>query len=108
MRTLNEPIARRANREDACTGRFWERGYKCQALLDEAALLACMSYVDLYPIRASIADDLASSSHTSPAQRVVTIRDDRSQALVDLTALRSSIAATPLSLKADAYLEMIG
>ncbi|WP_086929662.1 transposase [Agarilytica rhodophyticola] len=65
MRALNEPIARQANAEDKCTGKFWESRFKSQALLDEKALIACMAYVDLNPVRSKMAISVKTSDYTS-------------------------------------------
>ena len=64
MQQLNQVIARQANIEESCTGRFWEGRFKSQPLLTEEALLTAMAYVDLNPIRAKMADTPEQSKHT--------------------------------------------
>ena len=70
MRCLCEHIARKANKEDDVTGRFWEGRFLSQALLDETALLAASIYIDLNPVRASIASGLETSDYTSIQDRI--------------------------------------
>jgi len=70
MGRLNEFIARAANKEDNLKGRFWESRFKCQILLDDASVAACMVYVDLNPIRAGIADSPENSNFTGIQRRI--------------------------------------
>lgn len=89
MRGANETIARMANEEENCKGRFWEGRFKSQALLDEAALLSCMAYVDLNPVRAAMEPDLAHSSFTSIQQRIADYAKDKLRpSAVEVSATR--------------------
>jgi REP element-mobilizing transposase RayT len=77
MGKVNEHIARAANQEDDVKGRFWESRFKCQALLDEAAIAAAMVYVDLNPIRAGLAGTPEESDFTSIQERIRAWKEER-------------------------------
>jgi len=79
MKCLNECIARQANKEDNCTGKFWEGRFKSQALLDEKALISCMAYVDLNPIRAGMSSSLEQSDYTSIQLRIKQLKSFQRQ-----------------------------
>lgn len=70
MKCLNEPIARQANKEDGCTGHFWQARFHSDALLNEEAVLTAMVYVDLNPVRAAMSNTPEESEHTSIKERI--------------------------------------
>jgi hypothetical protein len=111
---LKEPIARRANREDDCTGHFWEGRFKSIRLLDRAAVLACMVYVDLNPMRAGMAKVLEECSFTSIVQRMKVLRrpDPRRRRRPRARASRISLALIPINtlfgFSTSEYVSLVG
>jgi REP element-mobilizing transposase RayT len=107
MRIVNESIARQANKEDKCTGRFWEGRFKSQALLDDQALLSCMAYVDLNPIRAKMATSPETSDHTSIKKRLDSLNRGHVNApsLEPFVGIRNDSIGLPFKLKD--YIELV-
>lgn len=101
MKCVNEPLARLANKEDGCKGRFWEGRFQSQALLEEAALVKCMVYTDLNPVRAGIEASPEASEHTSVKARI----EQRDAALAPMAGQRQAGFSVPIGL-AD-YLQLV-
>lgn len=94
MRLLNEDIARRANKEDNCTGRFYS--------------LPSMANVDLNPIRAKMANTPEESDDTS-AQLRLTCAKERKQPkqLLRFAGMPRQIMPKGLSFELKSYLELV-
>ena len=80
VKLFSQKIAQRANKEDRCTGHFWEGRFRSQALLDEAAILACAAYVDLNPIRAAMAQTPETSDYTGVKDRIDDVQSNETMA----------------------------
>lgn len=97
-RCLCEYIARRANLEDDCTGRFWEGRFKSQRVFDTAGIIACGAYIDLNPVRAGLAKSLEQSDYTSIQSRKACQTRTRHSAepkLVEIDVATGGAVTTP-------------
>ena len=96
MSALCEYIARRANCDDGCDGRFFSGRFACREVSSAGALLVCGIYVDLNQIRAGEAATPETSRHCSVWFRIQAQHGsrDKSQGKMD-----SWLAA--LTLKAE-------
>mgnify|MGYP001818314127 CR=1 FL=1 len=70
MGVLSENVARRANAEEDCKGRFWETRFRSRECTTASSLLLCGIYVDLNPIRAGEASRPETARYTSVFERL--------------------------------------
>ena len=107
MKSLSEPIARKANAEDKVTGRFWEGRFGVQALLSEKSILAAMTYVDLNPVRANIAHSISTSRYTSVKLRNHQLRKNPERANQPLMPLIGARSFNLPSISVADYIELV-
>ena len=69
MKCFNEKLSKEFNKEFNKKGRFWEERFQSKPLDTDADLIMCMSYVDLNPVHAGIADTPDDSLYTSFRER---------------------------------------
>ncbi len=91
MKSLKEPLARKANQVDGTSGAFWQSRYKSVAVLDTQALLATSAYIDLNLVAAGLVQFPEESAHTSIRARIEHCRKEG--LLNDLRAARDSSVA---------------
>lgn len=96
MRLFNQMIAQWVNREEGIVGHLWQGRFKAVRIMDEVALLACMVYVDLNPIRAALVETLEESRYTSAYHRILSVEELRNR-----SAELEHLATTPTPADTD-------
>ena len=107
MSRLNEPLAKTSNTEDFAKGRFWESRYTSVALLDESAVLSCMAYVDLNPIRAGIVQELQVSLYTSIRKRLDDLPLKPELLAQPIQPMAGSVESRAVNIKLQDYVELV-
>ena len=113
MKHLKQPIAWRANREDNCTGHFFEARFYSGALLDETAAIEALAYVDLNPVRAMIVKRAVDVSYTSLSKRLDVLANDETRLQAYLAPVVSGLnknkttKPTVLSITLVSYLDYL-
>lgn len=106
-RCLCEFIARRANREDDCKGRFWEGRFRSQKVRGFNGLLACSTYIDLNPVRAKVATTPEDSDYTSIQDRIRAYRNPGQPTNLSLPKLIPIDEATESLVSLEDYLKLV-
>jgi REP element-mobilizing transposase RayT len=112
MRSYSQHIAFRANREDRELGHFWQDRYKAFVLVDQAAILRCMMYVDLNLIRAGLANSIQDSDYTGAKDRLDDLRihvatNDENQITLQFSSNSSTAAWERLEHQCSGWLSPI-
>ncbi|PCI64913.1 MAG: hypothetical protein COB38_12210 [Gammaproteobacteria bacterium] len=107
MSRLNEPLAKTSNAEDVVKGRFWESRFTSVALLDESAVLSCMAYVDLNPIRAGMVEDLQLSLHTSIKKRLDNLSVKPELLTRSIQSMAGSLDERNVNINLKDYVELV-
>lgn len=108
MKQLKQPIARRANQEDGCTGHFFEQRFYSGALLSDEAVLAAMAYVDLNPIRARLAKSLHQIQQASITERLAALENSPERLQAVLAPVISGLSSSqPVRITLASYLERL-
>jgi len=109
MKFLKQGIARRANMERGTSGHFFEARFWSGALVSERAILSCMAYIDLNPVRAEIVQSVEDIRHSGIRDRLLEAEADPASLEAYLKPLGGGLPEEPprLGMTLKGYAELL-